>query len=280
MRRAILLMALLAAGCSKQAPDRGTPEAMRDNAAPAPNASMSGPNAGPTALPGVALTYDYSFLVPAARIAEAQEQHAGQCEALGPSRCRITGLRYHVGEHNVSARLSLKLAPDIARQFGKQSIATIVKTGGMLSDSVIESTDAGVTVANADRATASVSDEQKDIERQLARPGLSSAERAQLVQRAQTLRDTQRQVAATRADAALLLVSTPMTFDYVSGTPDPRLNDSRLVAALRDGWDNVAAGVLVLLTLSITLIPWLVVLAIGLWIWRRFGGRMSRASGD
>jgi len=270
MRKAILILALIVAGCSKQAPDQG--HMASDMTA---NEAASGPDVAPTNLPGVALTYAYSFLLPPEHVAETQEQHAMQCEALGPSRCRITGLEYHAANRNVWGSLSLKLAPDIARRFGKQGVATVVQKGGMLSDSEIDSVDAGTTIAAADRDAASMTAEQKQIIGQLAKPGLGSAERTQLQQRAQSLGDAQRQVAASRADAALLLASTPMKFNYASGRVDPGLRDGPFVGALKDGWSNVIAGSLFLLSLLITLIPWIVILVLIFWLWRRFGSRIG-----
>jgi len=60
--------------------------------------------------------------------------------------------------------------------------------------------------------------EKKDIDKRLATSGLSAAERTQLERRAQALTDQQRQTGAARADAALLLASTPMRFTSVSVT--------------------------------------------------------------
>ena len=269
MRKAIILLGLVVASCSKQTPEQDHTPGSTERAAP-------GPDVAPTLLPGVALTYAYAFMLPAARIAQAQEEHAGQCEALGPTRCRITGLQYHVAGHTVSGRLALKLAPDIARRFGRAAIGVVVKNDGMLTDTQIDSVDAGATVAAADRDAASVASEQKDIAQQLSRPGLSAAERTQLQQRAQALRDSQRQVAAGRADAASLLASTPMTLGYESGTVEPGLTDGKFVAALKDGWGNVVAGCLVILTAAITLVPWIVALAIAVWLWRLLAPHIAR----
>jgi hypothetical protein len=273
MRKAIILLALGVASCSRQTPEQEPAATRTERAAPAPDVA-------PTLLPGVALTYAYGFVLPAARIAQTQEQHASQCEALGPTRCRITGLKYHVSRHNVTGRLALKLAPDIARRFGRAAVDTVAKNDGMLSDTLIESVDAGATVAAADRDAASVANEQREIAQQLSRPGLSAAERTQLQQRAQALHDSQRQVAASRADAVQLLASTPMTIDYESGTVDPGLSDGKFVAALKDGWANVMAGGLVLLTVTITLLPWLFALALIVWLWRLLAPRIPRRDGD
>src|SRR5947208_1998912 len=93
------------------------------------------PNVAPTAAPGVAWRYQYDFQLPDDAIEVVQETHASECEALGITRCRITGLSYSVTNDNtVSAMLAVKLAPEIARQFGKTATADVRKSGGRLSN--------------------------------------------------------------------------------------------------------------------------------------------------
>lgn len=281
MRKATLILALVLAGCSKETPSTSAMHAAEDvHAVDANGSDASGPNVAPSLVPGVALNYSYAFTLPVERVADVQEKHAMQCEVLGPAKCRITGMEYHAGRGQITAVLALKLAPEIARGFGKQGVATVVQNGGMLSDAEIDSTDAGTTVANANRDTASLANEKKEIERRLAAPGLSAAERTQLEQRSQSLTDAQRQAGAVRADATLLLASTPMKFAYYSGPVDTGFHDGPLVRALKDGWANLASGALVILTLLITLLPWIVlaILAILLWRWasHRFGWRGDR----
>jgi len=276
MRKAIWMLALILAGCSKQAPGPNGGHVAEDmHVADANSSDASGPNVAPSLVPGVALNYAYAFTLPVERVADVQEKHAMQCEALGPAKCRIAGMEYHAARGQITAALSLKLAPEIARGFGKQGIATVVQNGGMLSDAEIDSTDAGTMVANAERDAASRANEKKEIDRRLAAPGLSAAERTQLEQRSQSLTDAQRQTGAMRADASLLLASTPMKFSYYSGPVDTGFHDGPVMRALKDGWANLAGGVLVIVTLLITLFPWIVLaaLAVLLWRWasRRFG---------
>jgi len=276
MRKALLVLALVLAGCSKQTPRGGGPTMADMSAADTNGSDASGPDVAPTAVAGVALDYVYAFTLPVEHVAELQEKHATQCEALGPSRCRIAGMEYHAANGQISGTLLLKLAPEIARGFGKQAIATVVQNGGMLSDAEISSKDAGTTIAQADRDAASLTSEKKDIERRLAGPGLSATERTQLEQRAQALTDAQRQAGAARADAALLLASTPMRFNYMSGPVDTGFHDGPLVRALKDGWANLSAGLLVILTLLITLLPWILLAALAALAWRWASRKFAR----
>ncbi len=271
MRKGIIILALLAGACSKP-----SPQAMQDaavpNDAPAPEMRV-------TAVPGVAMAYAYNFLLPVAKVAETQEKHAMQCELLGPARCRITGMAYHVIQsRQVQGSLEMKLAPALARSFGKQGIATVAQAGGMLRDSQITSTEAGATVAAADRDKASAEDEQKRIEAMLAQPKLSALERTQLQDRVAYLHDAKVAVANSRAEAAALLASTPVTFTYGSGVIDTGFGDGPWLAALKDGWANIVAGSLLLLTITISLVPWIVLALVLIWLWRRYGKRLGSSA--
>jgi len=278
MRRAALVLAILLAGCSKQMPSQGSEHVAADMHVVDTNGSdAAGPDVAPSAVPGVALNYSYSFTLPVEHVADVQEKHASQCEALGPARCRITGMEYHAGGGQISATLALKLAPEVARAFGRQSVGTVVQNGGMLSDAEIDSTEAGMTIANADRDTASLAKEKQEIERRLAAPGLSATERTQLEQRSQNLTDAQRQAGAVRSDAALLLASTPMKFSYASGAVDTGFHDGPLKRALKVGWSNLSAGVLVIVTVVITILPWIVLAGLALLLWR-WASRKFRAA--
>jgi hypothetical protein len=227
----------------------------------------------------VAVSYDYSFRLPIERLAGVQEQHAAQCETLGISRCRIVGMTYQaLSNRTISATLALKLAPDIARQFGKKGIDAVVSQGGMLAEARIDSEEVGAAMAAVDSEADAIAKERKEIADQLAKAGLGAAERAQLQARLAPLRDTERQGQATKAGAALKLASTPMNFGYESGDVDPGFSDGPILGAIKDGWANIIGGVAVLLVLLISLAPWVATLLFLLWLWRRFGHRLGLRS--
>jgi hypothetical protein len=198
MKRLVLALLLTTAACSR-APEREparseTAEAM-DAAEPAPTA----PGIVPTAAPGVAFNYRYAFRMPASQIATIQESHAQACEKLGIARCRITGMRYRlIGEDNVEAQLVFKLAPAIARAFGKQGIDAVTAADGTLVDADITGTDAGAEIdrLTVERARAEEERRRLDTELQARR---SATERVTLqTQRA----DAERRIAAADDGAA------------------------------------------------------------------------------
>jgi hypothetical protein len=171
-----------------------------------------------SAAPGVAFAYRYGFRLPADRIAGAQEQHAQACEKLGLSRCRITGLQYQLtGRHAIAASLSLKLDPVAARAFGKQGIATVEASNGMLIEAEITGTDTAGEIEQASGKEADATRELARIDRQLAGPGLKATERAELQRQRATLVQAVAQAKLAIDDRRATLAVTPMNFAYETG---------------------------------------------------------------
>jgi hypothetical protein len=282
MRKALCLCLLLAtAACGQGGQDAGYSRSdgnmvMIDSAAPSAAESRSGASSGPpgiapTAAPGVAFNYRYAFRMPAGNIARVQEEHAQACEKMGVEMCRITAMTYtDQGDEDVEAQLSFKLDPGRARAFGRDGIVAVTKAEGELLHAAITGTDVGSEIASASRGQAQQSDEVRRIEQQLARPGLSSAERVELQQQLQSLRDSVRAGQAEQTQRRQLLASTPVVFDYRAGK-----TGGRIERAVADAADNFAGAGITAVIVLVTLLPWLVILLLLwlLWRWlnRRFG---------
>ncbi|HEY0043313.1 MAG TPA: hypothetical protein VGB62_02080 [Allosphingosinicella sp.] len=273
-----LLLSTAACGSAEQSEPAGqysTENATADvSAADAPAA----PGIAPTAAPGVAFNYDYSFRLPATRISAVQEQHAAACEKLGVERCRITGMKYTlVHAQDIQGMLAFKLDPAIARAFGKQGIDSVSAAEGMLVDSEISGVDAGAEIDRASRAGADLGDNLRTIEAQLARPGLKAQERAELQIQAQQLREQIRSNQAVKSEKQESLARTPVVFHYGSGDLVPGLDGRpRFAQALDNAWENFIGGAMWILVALITLLPWAVVAGLGFWLWPRFEGWRRR----
>ena len=238
---------------------RSAPPPVVTTAAPASrNGAIPVPDVSPTAAPGVAFNYRYAFRLPGERIAQVQEQHARACEQLGPSRCRIVGMRFRVvNDRDVEAMLAFKLEPGIARRFGRQGADLVANSEGMLIDSEISGTDVGTSIRAAGRTIAELTEELERIEARLRQRGLSSAERTRLDYEAQQLRQSIRAQQASREEQQESLATTPMVFSYASGALVPNLDTrpsfSRSAAR---AWDNFVEGIGILFILFVTLLPW------------------------
>jgi hypothetical protein len=253
-------------------------EVAHDSAATDASASgrtAAGPNIGVSAAPGVAFDYRYAFRLPSERISAVQEQHAQACEKLGLSRCRIIGFRYRlIRDDEIEAMLAFKVAPSIARQFGKSGADLVDRSEGMLVDAEINGTDAGAAIAQANRTEAELNEELQQVERQLARGGIPAYERARLQSEAQILRQQIRSNRAGRSANQESLATTPMAFHYGSGELIPGFDTrSPIRAALEQAWDNLIGGVATLLLILITLLPWAALALFGWWLARKLRPR-------
>lgn len=299
--------ALLLFGCSEEQPKRAAEdlrtfdvrEAPPVSPAPPPmappptvsaatpsrqSADGAGPDIGVTSAPGVAFNYRYAYRLANARIQAAQEAHAQMCEKLTVSRCRITGMRYSlVNERDIAASLELKLDPSIARQFGKDATKVITDAEGMLVDQQISGVDMAPTIEGADRGRAALQDDLDRVNRELSRPGLSNIIRERLLTEAAQLRDRIRALGAQKQNAEDSLATTPMMFVYGSGATVPGFDEERPIATAfaRAGlaFERAAAFLIVA---GATLLPWAVMIALFVWLWRLFrvGAWLSRKSDE
>ena len=238
------------------------------------------PGINVTAAPGVAFVYRYGFRLPSDRIAGVQEAHAQRCEQLGVARCRITGMRYRLlGENNIEAALDFKLAPELARGFGKDGIAGVEKAGGTLVDAEITGTDAGAVVDRSRVERGRATDELRRLDEQIAR-ARNAAERAELqAQRAEAAR---RIAAANDAgdSARESLAQTPVTFTYGSGPAVRGFDTSApLTSALDTAVASAQATLAVVLAILAIFGPPALVVALILYGVHRFRAARRRRDG-
>ncbi len=226
--------------------------------------AAGGPIISPTAAPGVAFNYNYSFALAATRVAELQERHAAMCEELTVARCRITGMNYQVlGPDDIRARLELKLEPGVARAFGRRATDAVLQADGMLTENEISGVDVGSQIRQSGTDIGRMQADLARIEQQLARGGIGSAERAELQAQAEELRERIRALGEQRQVQQETLATTPMVFNYGSGDLVPGYRPPQsLGEALGDAWKDFREGATAVLAALIRLAPWLITLVI------------------
>lgn len=267
-----LVAVLIATGaltaCSKRE------EAAYNNAA----SEDAAPDIAPSAAPNVAFSYAYRFALAAKEIAAVQEKHAAACEALGLSRCRITGVVYRRhGNDDVEAELVVKLAPDIARKFGKDATAAVEAVRGTLDTLEIGGEDQSRALQSSEEGIASARTERERLEKALTDRATPAAVSAQLTQQIATQQDAERTATREGRDARALIAATPMHFTYSTDGYVPGFSLDRTAK----GALSIAATVLnALLAIVIVLVALafpvgLLVLAgaygrqLALWLWQR-----------
>lgn len=254
----VIALALLG-GCSSQRSDESASVSTRDVAAEsaADSAGMAPPAIAPHAAPGVAFAYRYAFVLPSTAISAVQEQHATACEKLGITQCRITGMRYRLlDEDRIDASLQFKLAPDLARAFGKEGIAAVEKAEGKLVDAAIEGVDVGTQISDSQRRSADARAELARIEQRLAGGGLGDRERTELQEQAARLRQQLSGETETRRQGEQQLASTPMTYSY-AGNESFSLGSHPFADAAQGAWTSMTTMIAVVLMALGVALPWL-----------------------
>ncbi len=243
---------------------------------PAPRARPSretGPDLDPAAAPGVAFDYSYAFRLEADRVAEAQQEHQRLCARYGP-RCRITGMDYRAAnEDDVEAMLSFLVDPEIAGQFGRESVRAVDAAGGELAGSEISGIEIGTAIKANTGNIEALEAELERVEARLARPRLRWRERERLDEERRGLRQQIAELRSTTAAQERQLATVPMLFRYGSGAfaPGPAPRASVGEAAERAA-DTFLGGLNMLLIVFVTLSPWLLT-ALLIWGAIRFARR-------
>jgi hypothetical protein len=264
----IATIAFAAAGCSQQEPQRSeedlrtfdVQEAPPPGSPPAPRA----PGIVPTAAPGVAFNYRYGFRVPDASISAAQEAHAAACEKLGLSRCRITGMTYRLDDRDrVEGTLNLTIDPLLARAFGRDAIAIVEKQEGRLRYAEITGEDQNPVLDEAARQQGSGSDAIAKLEADFAKAKTEN-ERVQLREQIRQMREQIEMAKRTAAASEAQVQRTPMSFLYAgSGASGRGFTEN----PAREAWylftDSLAAMVAIVLKALALVLPWLVLLVLG-----------------
>lgn len=291
MRRSLAILALLlatTAGCSQADNDRSTPpsNAAPDHAANASDAAAdselsaippelsaprsraergTGPDMDPDAAPGVAFDYRYSFRLEADRVAEMQQEHQRLCARYG-SRCRITGMDYRAAnDEDVEAMLSFVVDPQIAGQFGRESVHAVEAADGELADSQVSGTEVGTALKTNTGNLEELRAELDRIEARLAQGNVRRRERARLEDERQELRRQIAELRDTTTEQERSLATTPILFRYGSGNLAPGPARAPTVAdAFENATDSFRGGINMLLVILVTLSPWLLS---GLGIW-------------
>ena len=286
MKKSVLLAATLLAACSQ----RETSQPRREQLSPPANVryepdtemaeNAAAPGVDVTAAPGVAFDYRYAFRLPANKISAVQEAHAQACERLGIDKCRITGMRYRlVDQKDIEAMLALRLDPKLARQFGKDATGVVQKSDGMLVDQEITGEDVGSRIAAAGKSEAELREELARIEAELSRkvPMIrgnvapqAAVDRQSLLDRAEEIRRQLRDLGERKDSDKEALAGTPMVFNYGSGSVVPGFDvRSPLRDALQTSGDNLIGGFAAILVIVLTLLPWLLVATLAVWLFRR-----------
>lgn len=266
-------MALALIGCSEKAaedvatPDTPAAETVAEGASADASAT---PRVGTEAAPGVAFDYTYSFRLPDERISKVQEEHAAACEALGLQRCRIIDVRYRLTDEKlVEAQTQFRLDPGIARKFGANAIASVEKAEGVLADASVAGEDVGTEILSSQHRSAGSEAEIARLEERLKSGGLDKSERAELLAQIGQLRGQLGDELQNRRSGEARIAWTSVAFNYASDGGIPGIGHENPFASA--GETLMRSGTTALsfvLTLGAALLPWGLLLALVVAVWR------------
>ncbi|MEG3182191.1 hypothetical protein [Sphingomonas sp. LT1P40] len=207
MRVATAILALLALASCDTATQR-----------PKAGDSMSGEAVAALTAAGGAFDYRYAYKLPGNHVKAVVEAHAAGCDKLGPARCRILSMRYRVDDaSNISATLTFRIDPGVARSFGEEATRVVVTKAGAL----VENEIAGADATAAARSNLLVS----RLREQLANARSAANDPAQQA-RAQRLETALEVIGEVEAGQGQTFATAPVLMTYISGTPAPGLNGS------------------------------------------------------
>lgn len=269
-------MALALIGCSEQSADAPAAadaevaaEAASDTAAERA-ADTPAPGISPTVAPGVAFDYAYAFRLDDDRISKVQQEHAEACEMLGVARCRIADVRYGLNDQqNVEAQTTFKLDPGIARRFGADAIASVEKAEGVLAEASVAGEDVGTQITASQSRSAGNAAEIERLEARLKQGGISKTERAELQRQIGNLRGEQRGEETTRRQGEARIASTTVVFDYRGTGGLPGIgHDNPFSSAGETFMRSGGTALTFILTAGAAILPWALVLALLIALWR------------
>ncbi len=276
MRALILtasLAALLLSGCSKPAgPGAASPEAMSSEAgSPAARTGSDKAAKAPViGAPSLAYAYAYALVAPAQRIDALVALHQRACGAAGPQSCQVTGSMMEArGRDDVHASLSLRGDPVWLAAFGDRIGADAKAAGGRLSHATVTSEDLSRKVIDAQatiRAKTALRDRLQSLLE--ARPGKAS----DFLEIATDLSNVQGELDADQSELAAMrerLATSVLTIDYESlGVLGGDATWRSLAEAITGSGDVLARTLGVMVTCLAALLPWVLLIAAGVWLAR------------
>lgn len=264
---AALLALVLVAGCDAAPGGRGDGDSSADLAAREAAAAF--------ATTGSPFDYRYAYRLPGDMVKKTIESNAEACERLGEQRCTIMAMRYRVeNATRVSAVLTVKIDPAIARAFGDAVTDAVGSAGGELVNTEVSSGEA-------------VAGRSASVVEQLGQ-ALEAAEAAQAdddaaAGRAERIRQALATIREVQGPEGLSLATTPVLMTYESSSAlspigsDPQAN-------LRSAGQTFERSLAGLLQVLAGVGPWLVLAIVLVFILRLVihgtGGGAAAAEAD
>lgn len=291
MRRTGWLIAIaLLAGCSKpqqmrssklnvfdvapdQAPSRFAPESRFDIAAPP---GIVAPDAAPAPTPGpqIAYTHAVTYAFTRQTVAAVQARHLALCRQLGPARCLLIKSTLNNGgpDDLVSSEAVLLVDARLASGLNGKLDAIATADGATVETRTTEAEDVTREVVDTD---ARVRAKQALATRLLAIINGHPGKVGELVEAEQAYAKTQEELDAARGEQAALAQRVAMSRITITYSYNPLTGASGPIRqSIGSAGETLAASIGALVTFLVAALPWALLLAGLVWLFRRLRWRL------
>ena len=238
--------------------------------APPPEAPERSKQAPATAQ--IAYTYSFGYRVAADDVAAVQRAHVALCDRLGPARCRIASMSRDSGDGRfVQAGLTLLVDARIARQFGDRLDAAVSGAGGEVSQRGIQAEDLSKQIVDTE---ARLRGKEALAQRLLALLGSRRGKVGELVEAERAYAQAQEELDAARSWLAEMrgrVAQSRLEISYTSQRPAGGGFLQPVREAFREAGQVLGASLAALVTFTVALLPWALLLWLLLWTVRRLG---------
>lgn len=168
----------------------------------------------------------------------------------------------------MTGSLTVKLDPRIARQFGRSALDDVRAADGKLVRTDYSGEDVGSSVAAANNAAKNSDSQATDLRRRIAAAKPGSEERAELQRQLSDLVAASQQQRQLADDGQQQLAATPVTFNYYGEGGIPGFRENPVKGATKALVASFATMVSVVLQVLAVLLPWALLLALLVAVWR------------
>jgi hypothetical protein len=224
------------------------------------------------AAPQIAYTYSFGYRVAADDVAAVQRAHVALCDRLGPARCRIASMTRDSGDGRfVQAGLTLLVDARIARQFADRLDAAVSGAGGEVSQRGIQAEDLSKQIVDTE---ARMRGKEALAQRLLALLGSRQGKVGELVEAERAYAQAQEELDAARSWLAEMrgrVAQSRLEISYTSERPAGGGFWQPVRDAFREAGQVLGASLAALVTVTVALLPWVLLLALLVWLLRRLG---------
>jgi uncharacterized protein DUF4349 len=235
----------------------------------APSNAVAAPS--PAATPMLAYAYDYAVEAPPSRIRGLVARRVAECAAAGPARCQVVGSNVsEQGKDEVTARLELKATPGWLAGFADRIAKDASDVGGRLTNQTVTSEDLSRQIVDTEAAVRAKTALRDRLQSLLeTRPGSLQ----DLLKVEEELANVQGDLDATNSELAAMrerIATSDVTIEFSSaGVLSPQGAWSPVPHAISDFSGILAASIAAMIYVIAFAAPWLLVIGLPLWIFRK-----------